>query len=966
MRVSGAIKSVLHGVTTNNLVTASSEHWREQTNVIPRTDEGLSKRPPAEIIGNIGTPLDAGEFVKKFIIHDVAYFLTVRKDPLTLTVTREDGVNYTVTDEAADSYLTDIDEDDLKLTVHGELIFLVNKSRTTQMEANTDTYATNSLLYFKGEITAGAVINVTAVNTSNNKVTKSHTVAASPATMPGNLASTFASAFNAEADMTATARSGVCQIVLSDGTSAQITVESDLDEDNIIVLNDTVADFTDLPKTAYIGKRIAVQAPDSPEGTEVYMKAVYESYKDEELAITPPSTVWGTAHGSIEYEWREYTPNFASSVGWLGSGVQPTTKGTNWYRLEALASRHNGGTPWQDGDGNQFYRSTATVIKDGTGAIDWDNDPEPDWQLQYNTAAPANLPYGTKVYWRLADPSTPAVTITMPKLEQREVDPATYGDLFLNPGYFMTPSPDYNDEWDPLPRYADTYSYWFNDEGAAPAVNTALVQVRWIEVAAPSIKVTPNNATMPHLLVPNSDGTTFSYSAPNWIDRKAGDNVSNPLPEFMNTTIEDIIIFQNRLAILSDDIVTMSATGDVFNFFRDTVTQLLSKHPISIRSTSALSSKLNFFVYHNRDLLVTTKRQQYKISGEVPVTPQTASMSLTTTYNASDSVEPESIGSNVYIPNHNGQYLNINRYDGSNQDLAPDAASNITDHCSKYIKGTVNMITGLPNHGLLFAAAVDGQDIYVCNYDTEITRSESTRYAWFKWNDFTDDANYKIKSIANVKNKLLLVIQTTQGLNLVAFDVNSLADKKHLDYLIVNTSTTTTIDVGTTYGLNEAAIKVVQGTGCPDPGDYATIDSMAAGVITLTTSMGGGTVYVGREFTVTAVPNLITLRDQDGAVNDAAKLRIQKFIIKLVDSGSCDATEQSPHDTYTTQEFSGLVNNDLETITGDAATVEEDFDVGFKQYADVGTLLITSTSWLPLTIAQVDWRGNYNQRGRRF
>lgn len=955
MKVSGAIKSVLHGVTTNNLVTAGSEYWIEQTNVVPRVDEGLSKRPAAKTVGYMGTALASGDFVKKFIIHDVAYFLVVRKSPLTLTVTREDGVNYTVTDTAGDTYLNDITEDTLRLAVHGELVFLVNRNKQVLMTNNTDNYITNSLLYFKNVITAGAVINVTAVNTSNAKVTKQVTVAASPSNMPGNLASSFATAFNSETDMIAVSRSGVMQIVLSNGANAQITVESDLDEESIVAVNDTVADFADLPQTAYIGKRVAVKHSDSPEGTEVYMEAVQESYKDYELAVNPPDLVWPTATDSITFQWY-------NSVGTpLGTGVEPSTTDQE-YTLRGTASEY-----WTV-DGWRIYSFMAAKISPTypSRAVDMETDVAPYWSILTGPYpdAPAYT-YGTKIAVRLAPVSSQQDTYCEVLVEQREPDFSSVPDIYLNEGYFMSPTPDYNDDWGPLPVCNVEYAFWFDEEGAVPSTNTALCQVRWIEVTKAGIKYAPNNETWPHMLTPPASGTVFSYTAPNWIDRKAGDTISNPAPPFVNNTIEDIVIFQNRLAVLSKDTVSMSASGDVFNFFRDTVTELLSKHPVSIRSTSALSAKLNHFVYHNRDLIATTKRQQYKISGSQPITPQTASMELTTTYNASETVSPESVGSNVYIPNHNNGYLNVNRYTGATQNLNPDSADNITAHVDKYIANTVNMIAGLPNHGLLFFASSTGQDIYCCNYDTDVSRSESTRFAWFKWTGFTDDTTYKIRSLATVKNTLLVVIETTAGLMLLEFDANARSFDYSLDYLYTEASVTSTITLPTGYGILSDLV-VVQGTGCPSPGDYAAVTTYAGGVITLTDDMGGGTVHVGREYTVRAIPNLLTLRDQGGTVNKAAKLRIQKFILTLVDTGSCEAIEQSPHDTYVTQAFSGLVNNDLETILGDAAIVNEDFKIGFKQQADVGTLLITSTSWLPLTIAQVDWVGNYTQRGRRF
>ena len=130
MRVSAAIKSVLYGVTTDNKINADGRYFAEQINTIPRIDEGLTKRPPVEYVTNMGAPLatDGTEFVKDFVIHDVAYFLIFRTTGLT--VFREGGTLFTIADLADDAYLTGATEDDIELAVQGEQVFVLNKTKT--------------------------------------------------------------------------------------------------------------------------------------------------------------------------------------------------------------------------------------------------------------------------------------------------------------------------------------------------------------------------------------------------------------------------------------------------------------------------------------------------------------------------------------------------------------------------------------------------------------------------------------------------------------------------------------------------------------------------------------------------------------------------------------------------------------------------------------------------------------------
>ena len=962
MRVSAAIKSLIHGVTTDNKVNADPRYMAEQINTITRVDEGLTKRPPAEFVADMGATLGAGEFTKQFIIHDVAYFLTYRTTGFT--VTREDGVEFSVQDNSSDDYLDGITEEDLKLTVHGELVFLLNNKTTVVMQPNDDVYITNSMLFIKAPIEQATNVTVNAVDHTDARVQISITVPSTLyGTAPDNVAAQIAQALDAAPNLSATSAGAVVQVVRTDGEYCDLTVDADVGIKGFFVaMNGSVESFDDLPRYAYHGAITRVLPENASVGNAVYMKAWAEGIKDTEDAGSPPSPVWPSPDFSnLEFKWYKPVPGDLNPAPLVGDPVD----GTKNHFLRWTATHQNGGTPLTM-NGGDVYRIT---VQSFAGYSNWVPADGIDLDtcdirltIEYydnDTLCTASFPVpdggSNTVRFSLASDNTTTIQSSV----------VTEGSSSAcDPAKTIYYTSDLNTEVGQKFYSGNSYNVWVDATATQPTVQTGLILINWRETALPGVEEEIDWTTMPHVLQP-LDASNFVFNAANWEDRRAGDNDTNPVPRFIGNVIEDIIIFQNRLTILTNDEVVASETNNVFHFFRDTVTQLLSKHPVNIRSTSANSSKLRFFVYHNRDLLITAGRQQYKIDGSIAFTPQTGSMQLTTSYNSSETVEPISIGDVVYLPNHHGNYLHLNRYEGSSRNLATDSADSITQHVRKYIDGTVNHLAGLPNHGLLFASASDGTDVFVCNYDTNTSRAEDKRFAWFKWSGFTSDT-YTIASMATSKNTLLLAINTTTGLHMLKVDADVGSEKVYLDFQKTFTSVTTTVDVGTEYGIPEADLIVVQGEGCPSPGDYVGITSLVAGVITLDEDMTSGEVYVGQEFNVQAIPNLVTVRDEGGHVNNAANLRIRKFEVRVINTGKLTATERSPYDTYETQEFTGLVSGSLDAITDQEATTTDVFKVGFKQHADVGTLLIESKSWLPMTISQIDWVGNYKSRGRRF
>lgn len=936
MRVSGAIKSVLYGVTTNNLENANPNHMLDQVNVLPRIDTGLTKRPATEQVEYMGAVLaaDDTEFVKDFVIHDVAYFLVYRTGG-AMTVFREDGTEYTVTDAALDGYLDSVTEDDVAITVHGEQVYIVNKTKTVEMETSAEIIISNSQLVVKKAVPNGAIITVKYSDIGGVRRSVTHVVPATgtAGTAVDVIAAAIAAAINTAASpgVSAASGGGTVQILRTDSTYAGVTTSCSFGDDEYFThMNGQVDNFTDLPRITYHRATAKVLTPGSEEVDPVFMKALAEDTVDELASAPGAPDPWPAAafftNGNFHWMTPGGTPNPS------GNSYTSTYSDLAWYPPA--------GTVFWNG-----YEIQRIELAHWISSIS---------QIQVRPQLIAASFAYTLLdgYLRFAEASAPNDTVhdsEMVGFSTWYID-GSISDITYDAG--LSPYP-----YGLLNGWKDVYE--------TTTLMLPRIHCRWVETNEPGVKTNLSASTMPHVLTPLND-TEFTWNAATWDARRAGDNTSNPIPRFVNKTIEDITVFQNRLCFLVDDEFIASASGNVLNFFRDTVTQLLSKHPVNLRSTSKDSSKFNYFVEHNRDLMITAGRQQYKITGEIPLTPGTGSLQLTTSYNAAEHVAPISLGNSVYIPSVQGNYLNVARYNGSVGSLNPDTADSITAHARQYIDQNVNSLAGLPNHGLIFANYSLGGDLYVCNYDTDMTREEDKRYAWFKWNDWCSDSTATIRAIATTKNKLMLVINSTTGLFLLKAELDTVESPHYMDFIQTATSVTTTINVGTEYPLLEADLKLVQGTGCPRPGDEVGVTSYVGGVITLDENMTSGTVYVGKEWTCQARPNLLTIKDEGGYVNHSARLNIGRFTISVQQTGPLSATPESQHDTYSAQEFTGLVSGDLDSITDEEARVTEQFVVGFKQKANEGSLLITSKSWLPMTITQIDWVGNYSSRGRRL
>lgn len=129
------------------------------------------------------------------------------------------------------------------------------------------------------------------------------------------------------------------------------------------------------------------------------------------------------------------------------------------------------------------------------------------------------------------------------------------------------------------------------------------------------------------------NGSAWELNTTAFSGRSAGDNTSNGLHEFMQYGITGISTFQGRFVIMSGPLVSLSASGKPRQFFRSTVTSVISSDPIEIGSGMNSSAAYEWAVPFQKDLLLFSRSYQALIpSGNQAVTPLTATVMPTSAH----------------------------------------------------------------------------------------------------------------------------------------------------------------------------------------------------------------------------------------------------------------------------------------------------------------------------------------------
>jgi len=251
----------------------------------------------------------------------------------------------------------------------------------------------------------------------------------------------------------------------------------------------------------------------------------------------------------------------------------------------------------------------------------------------------------------------------------------------------------------------------------------------YLETFKPGLQNTIDGSTMPHKLERLGNGS-FAMSTIAWDDRKVGDEETAPEPSFIGRTLDDVFFFKNRLGVLAQDNVVMSETGEYYNFFPTTVTDVLDSDPIDVAVDSNKAVHLRYAVPYNKELLIFGDNAQFILSATKALSPKDVNIQQSTAFSFNKDVAPYVIGPNVYFVTEKASSSLVREYYTTPDSISNDAA-NITAHCPNYLPTGIKKITGSSRYDMLFALPGDGNVIYVYNFFWQ--GDEKAQSAWHKW-----------------------------------------------------------------------------------------------------------------------------------------------------------------------------------------------------------------------------------------
>ena len=485
----------------------------------------------------------------------------------------------------------------------------------------------------------------------------------------------------------------------------------------------------------------------------------------------------------------------------------------------------------------------------------------------------------------------------------------------------------------------------------------------WKEVADPDAANSFDVSTMPHGIT--ISGTTATFAELAWQPRRAGDNVTNEVPSFIGGALRDIGGFEDRLVVVGNSVVRGSRTNDTLDMWKKTATELLTDDPFEVKSTHGGGATLDWVIPFDKNLLIVSDpgAAQYVITGG-GVTPQNASLVLSTNYEVVSGVRPVSTGRTIILPYKNGSFVGVNEF-FTDDSAATNGADPLTAVQQEYISGSISGLEVAENFSrFALRATGDANLLWVYRYLWDGTKRLQS--AWFKLNFvdtvhsfFFDSSNmYVVLEDGSDSTRVVLVrMDMNRTKDDVGFHIT--LDRKE-DFVVASNAVTVPVDNA----------NIVQRAGCISPGllaETSTLVDNGDGTYTHTLDAdvcpNGSTVTAGGLVSRTLEPTEQQPRNFQGEVVSNATLLIRRMLVHLAQSGTVTATRTSPYRASRSFSPARFPLDDNPLDPNRLGLMDYVLSVPWNEDSTRATLSITSFDIRPDTILEIEFTAD--QRGVR-
>ena len=270
----------------------------------------------------------------------------------------------------------------------------------------------------------------------------------------------------------------------------------------------------------------------------------------------------------------------------------------------------------------------------------------------------------------------------------------------------------------------DYYATFVADAGSGNG------QGHWEETLGHAMSAGLDAATMPHELV-NTGTNAFTFRPVTWTARLVGDDSTNSHPSFNGEKIQQSFFYNNRLGFLSEDNVSMSQSGEFYNFYHITAQTVSASDPVDLNCSSIRPAVLHGIIPVASGLILFSENQQFIMyAADGNLSPQTAIIRGLSNYEMDTNIDPVDVGTNINFVSKTPAYTRVFGLTPRGEGQIPEV-TNLGKIVDEYIPQTVDNLIASPQNSFiaLYGSALD--TVYF--YRTHAEGNQQVLQAWYSW-----------------------------------------------------------------------------------------------------------------------------------------------------------------------------------------------------------------------------------------
>ena len=252
----------------------------------------------------------------------------------------------------------------------------------------------------------------------------------------------------------------------------------------------------------------------------------------------------------------------------------------------------------------------------------------------------------------------------------------------------------------------------------------------WEEYIAPDVSPGLTAATMPHKLV-NTGTNAFTFAPITWTDRLVGDDTTNSHPSFVGKKIQQAFFASNRLGFLTLDNVSLSQSGEFYNFYHASAMTQIASDPVDLSCSSIRPTLLTGVLPTAQGLILFSKNQQFLMYAPNGIfTPTSTIIRGISNYEMDINIDPIDNGTDIIFLSKTPGYTRIFNMRTKGQEMNPTVLD-IGRVVSEYVPDTITDLLASPQNSFLAMWGTTISDVYF--YRTYSDGQRDLMQSWFKW-----------------------------------------------------------------------------------------------------------------------------------------------------------------------------------------------------------------------------------------